>query len=254
MKKIFGIVVVLLLIAVVGIFVLSMTAGKVIQKGVTTLGPEVAQVGIELESVQISFLKGTGTLRGLKVHNPEGYSGDHAFYADELHLDLQPASVLSDKIVIEDIRIIGPDIQFEQRMKTSNLNQILQNVQEYMGEAEQNEAEQAGKKLEIKHFILQDANVGVGVGSKPISLTISAIELSDLGSGEEGVTAGEVVSVLLTKVTSQVIAAILKDPKVVLESGGQIINNLGESGGNALKSIGGLFGGSKKAEEKKEDK
>ncbi|MCB1123583.1 MAG: hypothetical protein KJT03_18670, partial [Verrucomicrobiae bacterium] len=107
---------------------------------------------------------------------------------------------------------------------------------------------------EIKHFILQDANVGVGVGSKPISLTISAIELSDLGSGEEGVTAGEVVSVLLTKVTSQVIAAILKDPKVVLESGGQIINNLGESGGNALKSIGGLFGGSKKAEEKKEDK
>lgn len=253
MNKIIGTVFILLLLGVVAIFALSLVAGKVIQKGVTSLGPEIAQVPIELESAEISFLSGKGTLKGLKVHNPEGFSDGHAFYADELHLDLDPASVLSDKVVIEDIRITGPDVQFEQKLKTSNLNQILKNVQEYMGPGETQETEGAGKKLEIKHFILQDAHVGVGVGSKPVSLTISSIELSDLGSGEEGVTAGEVISVLLTKVTSQIIAAILKDPKVIMESGGQLINDLGESGGNTLKSIGGLFGGSQKEEEAKTD-
>jgi hypothetical protein len=246
MKKLIGILVVLLLIGVAAVFVLSKTAGKIIRKGVVTLGPEIAQVNIELESVDISFIDGSGVLKGFKVHNPEGYSGDHAFYADHLELDIAPMSVLSDKIVIEEIRIIGPDIQFEQKMKTSNLNQILKNVQDYMGPAEQQEETSAAtKKLEIKHFIMQEAKVGVGVGTKPISLTISSIELNNLGSGEEGVTAGEVVGVLLTEVTSQVIAAILKDPQVVLETGGNLIKNIGGSGGNALNKLGGLFGGKK---------
>jgi ABC-type Na+ efflux pump permease subunit len=61
MKKLIGILVVLLLIGVAAVFVLSKTAGKIIRKGVVTLGPEIAQVNIELESVDISFI---GMIRG----------------------------------------------------------------------------------------------------------------------------------------------------------------------------------------------
>jgi len=98
---------------------------KIIQTPVVSEGPEIAQVDIELEKVNISFLSGAGGLEGLKVHNPEGCKGDHAFYAEHLALDIKPMSVLGDKIVIEEILIIGPDIQFEQNLGSSNLKQIL---------------------------------------------------------------------------------------------------------------------------------
>ena len=255
MKKLLGVLAVLIIIGAVGLFILSKSAGKIIQKGVVTVGPEIAQVDIELAGADISFLSGAGELRGLKVHNPEGYDGDHAFYADHLSLDVQPMSVLSDKIVIDEILIIGPDIQFEQRLKSSNLNQIQANVQESLGSSEAQEAEEAGgKKLEIKRFVLQDAKVGVGVGTNPISITIPTIELTDLGSGEEGITAGEVIGVMMTEVTTQIIAEIAKNPEFLLQTGGDLLKGVGDSGGNALKKLVGLFGGGSSDEDKEEDK
>ena len=255
MKKLIGVLAVLVIIGAVGLFILSKSAGKIIQTGVVNVGPEIAQVEIELAGADISFLSGGGELRGLKIHNPEGYDGDHAFYAEKLKLDLQPMSVLSDKIVIDEIEIIGPDIQFEQRLKSSNLKQILENIQAYMGPAdEQEETEKAGKKLEVKRFVLKDAKVGVGVGTKPISLTIPTIELTDLGTGEEGITAGEVVGTMMTEVMGQILAEVAKNPEIILQTGGDLLKGVGDSGGNALKSLGGLFGGgSSDDEEEKEE-
>lgn len=255
MKKLITALAVLVIVGAVGLFILSKSAGKIIQAGVVNIGPEIAQVEIELAGADISFLSGGGELTGLKVHNPEGYDGDHAFYAEKLSLDLQPMSVLSDKIVIDEILIIGPDIQFEQRLKSSNLNQILENIQEYLGPAEATEeTEKTGKKLEIKRFVLQDAKVGVGVGTKPISITLPTIELTDLGTGEEGITAGEVVGTMMTEVTGQILAEVAKNPEIILQTGGDLLKGVGDSGGNALKKLGGLFGGgSDKEEEKKDD-
>ncbi len=253
MKKLIGIIVVLVVIGAVGIFLLSLFAGKIIQTGVLKFGPEIAQVDIELERAHISFLSGAGGLEGFKVHNPEGFSGDHAFYAEHLALDIDPMSILGDKIVIEEILIIGPHIQFEQRGSENNLKKILENVQSLAGESteEQTEASQ-GKKLEIKRFILQEAKVGVGVGTKPVSITIPTIELTGLGSGEEGITASEVIKVLLTEITRQVTVAISQNPDVILKGGSDFLKQAGDSGNSAIKALGGLFGG-KKDEEEKED-
>jgi len=252
MKKILGIIAVVAIIAGIGIIVLAKSAGKIIQTAVVKLGPEIAQVDIELKKVHISFLSGAGGLEGLKIHNPEGFSGDYAFYAEHLALDIQPMSVLGNKIVIDEILIIGPDIQFEQKLGSSNLKQILENVQAFAGSGEEADTKTSGgKKLEIKRFILKDAKVGVGLGTKPISITIPTIQIDGLGAGEEGITATEVISVLMTEVTSQIIAAIAKNPDVILKGGGDLLKNIGGSGENALKKLGGFFGESK---EKKEDK
>ncbi|MCZ6672919.1 MAG: hypothetical protein O7C75_08265, partial [Verrucomicrobia bacterium] len=242
MKKVIGILVALVVLGAIAVFVFSLFAGKIIRKGVVTLGPEVAQVEIELDKAHVSFLSGAGGLEGLKVGNPEGFSGEYAFYAEHLSMKLQPMSILSDKIIIEEILIIGPDIQFEQKLGANNLNQILANVQEFMGPAGEEAEAAKGKKLEIRRFVLQDAKVGVGLGTKPISITIPTIELTDLGTGEEGITAGEVIGVMITEVTGQILAAIAKNPEVILESGGELLKNIGESGSNALKSISSLFG------------
>ena len=72
MKKIVGIIVVLAIIVGIGGLVLVKSAGKIIQTAVVRLGPEIAQIDIELEKVNISFLSGAGGLEGLKVHNPGG--------------------------------------------------------------------------------------------------------------------------------------------------------------------------------------
>ena len=252
MKKIIGILVILVVIIAVGGFIFSLSAGKLIKQGVVQFGPEIAQVKIELEDANLSLLSGSGGLDGLKVYNPEGYQAEHAFYAESLSMDLQPMSVMSDKIVIDEILIIGPDIQFEKKDDTSNLNQIMENVQSFVGPAEETETTAEAKKIEIKRFVLQDATVGVSLGSDPVNITIPTIELTDLGSGEEGITGGEVTRVLLGEVTKQILAAIARDPKLILEGGGALLKGLGDSGSDALGSLGNLFGGSNEGEESKD--
>ena len=52
------------------------------KNAITTLGPEMTGVSVEVDDVAITLADGRGEIEGLVVENPRGYQVPHAFSWD----------------------------------------------------------------------------------------------------------------------------------------------------------------------------
>ncbi len=70
------------------------------------------------------MLSGKGTLTGFLIGNPDGFNTDHVFALGTVRGDVALPSLLSDKIVIEEIYIDGPEVTYEAGLTGSNIGKI----------------------------------------------------------------------------------------------------------------------------------
>ncbi len=195
-----GIVIVLLLI--VAILAVTFFLDGAVKRGVETVGPRLTKVQVKLDGVTLSLLSGSGKIKGLLVGNPEGYKTPQALTVGSARIDLKPTSLLSDKVVIKKIEVIAPEITFEGGFGGNNLSKIRANINETTGGGGTNAAakpatEKPGKKLQIDDFLISGAKLHVsvtGMGGKSIAVPMPDIHFSDLGTGPEGITAGELLN------------------------------------------------------------
>src|SRR5665213_1612590 len=103
--------------------------GSIVRAAVNRLGPALTQTKLELASANLSPLSGSGTLSGLFVGNPQGWSSDKAFYLTKVHIDVVPSSIFSDHIVVNEITIDGPEFVYETKIVSSNIGDLLKNIQ-----------------------------------------------------------------------------------------------------------------------------
>src|SRR5438105_4471054 len=96
---------VLLALAIGAYVVLAHNLDAIVVNGVNTYGPKLTQSKVDLASAQLSPFSGSGTLKGLSVGNPTGWSDGRAFYLGQVHLAIEPRSILSDTIVVDEILI-----------------------------------------------------------------------------------------------------------------------------------------------------
>src|SRR4051812_8328742 len=131
MKKIivrlFLLLVLLILIAAV---VVHLFLDGEVKRLVESIGPQLTKVSVKVQSVNLILLSGSGKIRGLVIGNPEGYKSPSAISAGAASLALQPASLLSDKIVIRSINLQGPEVTFETDLTQNNLSKLLANLDE----------------------------------------------------------------------------------------------------------------------------
>jgi uncharacterized protein involved in outer membrane biogenesis len=254
MKKILlrigiGLVVVLIL----GILAVSFFLDGAVKKAVETLGPKLTKVDIQLKSVSLSMLSGSGTIKGLVVGNPEGYKTPQAISVGSATLALKPGSLLSDKIVITKIEVLAPDITFEGGLGGNNLSRILANLNEATGGGGTNAAakpaaEKPGKKLEVDEFVIRDAKVHVsitGMAGKTVTVPIPDIHLTDLGKDSDGITAADLSKRVLTAIEQSSVKAAASAASDVAKGAGELGKEVGKTVGgstsNITKSIGDLF-------------
>lgn len=134
MKKIIiRIILALVVLVVLAFVVAALFLDQAIKKGVETFGPKLTKANITLQSVHLSLLSGSGTIKGLVVDNPAGFKTPTAISVGSATISLKPASLLSDKIVIKSIEVQAPEITYETDLRHNNLNQILANVEEATG-------------------------------------------------------------------------------------------------------------------------
>ncbi len=238
MKKPVKIVIGLLVVLVVALVIIGFSIGGIIKTGVETVGPKVTKVSIKLDSVGIMPLSGGGSVKGLVIGNPEGYTTPHAIKVDKASLSVSPASLMSDKIVVKSVRVEGPEITMEGGLKENNLTQILKNVEEFVGSAENKDAQEgkpgATKKLQVDEFVLKNAKINVVfkmLGNKPLSVTVPEIKLTNLGTGPEGITPGD----LTKRVFEELIG---ESTKVVTDA----VSKVGKIATDAVKDVGGAAG------------
>ena len=215
MKKfLIRLLIVLVLLLVLAVVLAGMFLDRAIKASVETVGPRVAGVGIHVEAVKLSLWSGKGSVQGLVVGNPDGFKAPTAMKVAGASIALEPRSLISDKIVINSIKLEGPEITFEFGLdpRANNLSKILANVQGSTGgqppprstneplpaakptQPSSPQPAKPSKKLEVDEFVITGAKVHLSstlLGGEVAAVPIKDIHLQDLGKGPDGITSAE---------------------------------------------------------------
>ena len=239
-----GIVAALVLAAYVG---LEYFLGHAVKVGVNAVAPKITQTKVELAGAVISPLSGSGTLTGLTVGNPAGWTADKAFYFGKVHLKLKPFSIFGDFIEIDEIIVEQPEFTYETKIIASNIGDLLKNIEAVTGRADKSAepTSKSGKpiKFAVKKIRIQGGAVSVGLGAAAIKVPLPPLELTELGTKEGGITPDQLTVAVMRRLAPDIISAAAK---AALQLGGTGDGTAAENVKKAGDAIKSLFGGDKK--------
>ena len=243
MKKILIGLIVVILVAVGGVFLVF---DSMLKTGIETAGSSILGTSVTLGSIGISPLSGSGGIKELRIGNAEGYSAPYAMELGALDVKINVGSVLSDVIEIESIIIQRPEITYETRITTDNIRALLDNIGGGgSGEAASEESAGGGKKVIIRDFKMIDPQVNLVaiIGQAPISLP--DIHLQNIGEKDASVTVAEAGRQILGALNKALLGANLPTldevrERVEEEIGAQVEqleNKLEEEVGNQVENL-----------------
>lgn len=223
-----GAAILVLLVAVM------LSLGAIIKTAVTTAGPKLAGVPIQLSKVTVNPFGGLVHIKGLVIGNPQGFNTPSAMELSEFKLDIAMGSLFTDTIVIKQILIDAPQITYEKSLKSSNLSTLQANLtpkdaapKQEAAPAKEPAEKKAAKKVIIEDFQLNGAKVNVTItalGGKKMTIPLPDIKMKDIGKDSGGASPAEVISQTFDAISKAVIDAVA---------------SAGDIAGDALKSVGG---------------
>lgn len=247
---IIGIAVVLVaVVAVVGFFL-----GDVVKAGMESIGPKVTQTPLTVDAVKISVLTGSVSLNNFALGNPDEYrsKSPNAITVGKAAVSVSPMSLLSDKIVVKNIEVRGPEIIFEGNpLGANNLKKILDNVNALTGGSESNPADtnapaspaekQPGKKLQVDNVLIAGAKVHFNGATLPLP----DIHLQNLGTGPDGITPAALVKDILSEIDVATVKAVIdsatKLGKGATDAAKEATKSLSDEASKIGKSFGNLL-------------
>lgn len=249
-----GLIIVALFMIAVAVVISNFDA--MIKAGVETVGPEITGTSVKLEGVDLSLLAGEGRLKGLVVGNPPGFQTERALKLGDAKVKVDLKSALTDKLVIEEILLDGPEITYEAGASGSNLNKIQENVAAFAKQAgakggaepkaEKKEPDQ--KKVQINHFILKNAQVNASAAmfkGKALTVSLPDIHLKDIGKESGGTTMGKASAEVFAAINKSVAQTVTGSGKFLekgAEAVGEAAKGLGSDAGKTVEGLKGLFG------------
>ncbi len=259
-----GLILILLLIVIAAGF-LYFRGSSLIKSAVETYGPEVTGTAVSLGSVGFSPFSGAAVLSDFVIGNPEGFESENAFRFDTVSVKIEPSTLLSDHVHINEIRIEAPVIVFEAGKGGSNIQQLQKNLQEAAARFAPEE-EAAATQVTIDDFYLTGAKATLAAGQLGLgekTVTLPDIHLRGIGSDGESVTMAEASEQIMSAVMPYIMQAVsgellggVKD--AATEKGQELLDKakdkvdkeLGDGAGEKLKEgLDGLLGKKKKKEE-----
>jgi len=196
---------VLLAVGLGGYLFLGDMLGRATVAAVNKYGPPLTGTQVTLGSAHVSPFTGGGWLKRLFVGNPTGFKTPKAFSVERIAIKVKPLSLVSDTIDIQEVAVEAPEFVFETKILSSNLGTILDNLEKSTGDSAQASQDSgSGKKIIIRHFVLDGAKVTVAVGNTSLVLPLARLELNDIGVAKGGVTPAEATAEILPQVLKMV--------------------------------------------------
>ncbi len=218
--------------------------GSIVKTGVNSLGPKLTQARVELAGARLSPLTGSGTLTGLTVGNPAGWSEGNAFSLGKVHMDIEPMSIFRDHIVINEIIIDEPVFNYETKIVASNIQDLLKNIQKFTGQGGKTPETKEGKSIKfvVKKFRLTNAKATVGMGPSALPVPLPPASLDNLGVDRGGITAdqlaGEIMASVLGSIANGTANAL---GQVGSAAGSMTVEQMKEAAKNAGDALKGLL-------------
>jgi hypothetical protein len=225
-----------LVVAAIGAGVwLYSSLDSLVKSAIETYGPQITGVSVTVGSVSLSPTSGQGTIKNLRLGNPQGYKTRHAVAVGEITVRLDPASLASNPVLIREILVSGADVNYEKVGNTTNLETIQRNVDAYMRKSGGGKASAGGpeKKMIIDRLAIRGTRASATsslIAGSTVTTSIPDIQLRDIGKRSNGATAGEVTRQVMNALTAAVTRAATA-----------ALGNITRGAGKAADSVRGLF-------------
>lgn len=233
-----------LIIAIAAYIGVAYFLGSIVKTGVNNFGPQLTQSKVVLAGARISPLTGSGTLSGLAVGNPRGWSEGNAFYLGTIHVNVDPFSVFGDSVVINEITIDQPEFSYETKIVASNIKDLLDNIEDFTGAGGKTAATKEGKPIKfiVKKFRMTNGKATLGIGATALPVPLPPVSVDDLGVAEGGITADQLAGVLTQKMLGSVVAGTANAlSQLGGTSGAMSLEKTKEAAKQVGESIKGLF-------------
>jgi len=223
MKKAGIALIVLLALVALGVYWAYNSLDVIVKFALEHYGPDIAGVSVTVGEVRISPGDGRGSLKGIEIGNPAGFTAPRAARLGEISVALDPATVRAPIVIVHDITIDSPAITYERGKGGTNLDAIQRNIAAYVSRSVQVSSAGDGSapvadarhKFVIEKLSIRGAKVTMttaGLKGQGVSFDIPDIELTDVGKGRGGVTASEaanlVASTLISRISQKVLTNI----------------------------------------------
>lgn len=189
MKKLRKILLVILaaivILAVAVVVFVNLFADRAVKAGIETAATKTLNVGVTINSLDLSIMAGKLTLGNLVINNPPGYQHDKLLQLKNASIAVDVWSLLSDIVNIKEIKLDGAEVVMEQRgVSGNNIQDLLKSIPS--GPESKTKAEPSGKKLHIDSLELSNITVKAKLLPIPgkadtVTLKLSPIKMTNLG-------------------------------------------------------------------------
>ena len=205
-----------------------------VARAIEEQGTRIAGTKVRVDSVDIELAKGRGTIRGVRVENPEGFSSGDAISLAEIELAIDARSIAEQPFRVTRVRVGDSVVNFEVTEDgASNIARITRNVSRGSGDARKEPARGEPKRFAIGEFAFAGGEIFLERpgAEHPERVHLPDLELHELG-GAGGATGGEIGEQIALAFTRRVIAATAGH-----QVGRAVEKELGEAAGDAAETI-----------------
>jgi hypothetical protein len=198
------ILIIVIVIGAAAYFGMDFFLGSIVREGVNSFGPKLTGTRVVLGSARLSPLTGHGSLRNLVVGNPPGWSDNNAFALGHVRIKVEPFSIFRDHIVIEEIDIDGPEFNYETKLVSSNIKDLLNSIERFSGgkDGANTPTTKDGQpiKFVVRKFRITHGVARIGVGAAGLPIPLPPISIDDLGVSQGGITPDQLVGTMMSNV------------------------------------------------------
>lgn len=188
-------------------------AGSLVKGAIEKYGSQITGTKVHVDSVSLSLSTGEGTISGLTIANPEGFSAHNALEMKSISIRIDTNSLMANgPITIQSVTIEAPHVAFEGQGVDNNL-QVIERHARSASRHDEVVQENGGTKQERK-LIISDLDIREGQlsvshaqlgGGKAFAVPLSEIHLKDIGKAEDGATPAETAQQLIATITQSAI-------------------------------------------------
>jgi hypothetical protein len=189
-------------------------------------GPDVLGTSVTVGDVEISPHDGRGRLRNLEIGNPPGFSASRSARFADVILEVDPATLRSPVVHVRAIGVDAPTIVYERGDRTTNLDVISRNIEAYSkrtGDSDGTSRVQGAKRrFIIDRLLIRGAKVTMTTPSlkgQGLNFDLPAIELRDIGKGQDGLTASQVAAVVTHAIIARIAQSVLSNIDLLRKGG-----------------------------------
>lgn len=200
----------LIAVIAIGAIILFSQLDAVVETGVETAGPEMLSVDVTVGSVSISPFSGRAQITDLTVGQPDGFGDGSLVAFNEIAMKVEPATLLSDHIIIDEIVIDRP--VFDARLVGSQTN--FQVLQERLGSGAGESSSSGDSPVTLTIRRLSVASPQVALSSDgPVTIDedveLESFTLTDMGTDEAGLAPKEIARHVMDFLQPQIAEAMI---------------------------------------------